>query len=225
MNRRTDRWSLKIFLPRFRILSEILTDFRILQLQRIEDSFILNWAWILVYACNQNIFARVSDSGRKWKGGFVYVIGLHAVQFGNNWIKKFRGQPKLDEAVGRVQFGCQRNFLRENISKLDIFWEILFFCEILYTWTRPFVVEKKKKTHTHTHTYARSKKDFFSKCHSNYSLQVNKRTANIAVSYFGILLPNKILKAPSMIWTHTVLQVKTAVSSTKNTKQQRKYLI
>ncbi len=47
---------------------------------------------------------------------FVYVIGLHAVQFGNNLIKKFRGQPKLDEAVGRVQFGCQRNFLNLIIS-------------------------------------------------------------------------------------------------------------
>ena len=63
----------------------------------------------------------------------MYVIGLHAVQFGNNGMKKFRGQPKLDEAVGRVQFGCQRNFFRKNISKLDLFWEILLFGEILYT--------------------------------------------------------------------------------------------
>ena len=53
------------------------------------------------------------------KQNFVYVIGLHAVQFGNNWMKKFRGQPKLDEAAGRVQFGCQRNFLNPIISKLD----------------------------------------------------------------------------------------------------------
>ena len=50
---------------------------------------------------------------------FVYVIGLHAVQFGNNWMKKFRGQPKLDEASGRVQFGCQKNFRNTIISKLD----------------------------------------------------------------------------------------------------------
>ena len=34
-------------------------------------------------------------------------------------MKKFRGQPKLDEAAGRVQFGCQRNFLNPIISKLD----------------------------------------------------------------------------------------------------------
>ena len=31
----------------------------------------------------------------------MYVIGLHAVQLGNKWMKKFRGQPKLNEAVGR----------------------------------------------------------------------------------------------------------------------------
>ena len=49
----------------------------------------------------------------------LYVIGLHAVQFGHNWIKKFRGQPKLDEAASRVQFGCQRNFLSSIISKVD----------------------------------------------------------------------------------------------------------
>ena len=54
----------KLFLPGFRIQSEILTDFRILQLQRIEDSSILD------FACNSNIFAWISDSGRKWKGGF-----------------------------------------------------------------------------------------------------------------------------------------------------------
>ncbi len=50
---------------------------------------------------------------------YMYVIGLHAVQFSNNWIKKIRGQPKLDKAVGRVQFGFQRNFLNLIIFKLD----------------------------------------------------------------------------------------------------------
>ena len=33
--------------------------------------------------------------------------------------KKFWGQPKLDEAVSRVQFGSPRNFLNPIISKLD----------------------------------------------------------------------------------------------------------
>ena len=33
--------------------------------------------------------------------------------------KKFWGQPKLDEAVGPVQFGSPRNFLNPIISKLD----------------------------------------------------------------------------------------------------------
>ena len=63
MNRRTDRRILKIFLPGFRIQSEILTGFRILQLQRIADSSFC-WARILDFACNKSIFARISDSGK-----------------------------------------------------------------------------------------------------------------------------------------------------------------
>ena len=69
MNRRTDRRILEIFLHGFRIQSEILTDFRILQLQRNADSSIF-WARILDFACNTNIFAPISDSGRKFNGGF-----------------------------------------------------------------------------------------------------------------------------------------------------------
>ena len=55
VNRRTDRWILKTFLHVFRIQSEILTDFRILQLQRIADSSIF-WARTLD-------FVQISDSG------------------------------------------------------------------------------------------------------------------------------------------------------------------
>ena len=51
VNRRTDRRILKIFLPGCRIQSEILTNFRILQLQGIADSCIF-WARILDLACN-----------------------------------------------------------------------------------------------------------------------------------------------------------------------------
>ena len=51
VNRRTDRQILKIFLPGFQIQREILTDFRILQLQRIADSSIF-WARILDFACH-----------------------------------------------------------------------------------------------------------------------------------------------------------------------------
>ena len=69
VNRQTDRRNLKTFLPGFRIQSEILTDFRILQLKRIADSSIF-WARILDFACNLNILTRISDSGQKWKGGF-----------------------------------------------------------------------------------------------------------------------------------------------------------
>ena len=54
---------LKIFLSGFRIQSEILTDFRILQLQRIVDSSIF-CARILDFACNKSIFAQITDSGK-----------------------------------------------------------------------------------------------------------------------------------------------------------------
>ena len=50
---------------------------------------------------------------------FVYVIGLHAVQFRNNWMRKTLRTSKLDEAYGLVQFGSPRNFLNPVISKLD----------------------------------------------------------------------------------------------------------
>ena len=33
-------------------------------------------------------------------GNYVYIIGLHAVQFGNNWMRKIPRTAKLDEAVG-----------------------------------------------------------------------------------------------------------------------------
>ena len=46
-------------------------------------------------------------------------MGLHAVQFGNNWMRKIPRTAKLDKAIGRVQFGSQRNFSNSIISKLD----------------------------------------------------------------------------------------------------------
>ena len=58
-----------MFLPGFRIQSEILTDFRILQLQRSADSSIFG-ARILDFSSDTNIFARILDSGRKFNGGF-----------------------------------------------------------------------------------------------------------------------------------------------------------
>ena len=39
---------------------------------------------------------------RNIRVNLVYVILLHAVQFGNNWMKKFPRTAKLDEAVGHV---------------------------------------------------------------------------------------------------------------------------
>ena len=52
VNRRTDRRILKIFLPGLRNQREIVTDFLILQLQRIANSSVF-WAriWTLLYFC------------------------------------------------------------------------------------------------------------------------------------------------------------------------------
>ena len=55
----------------------------------------------------------------EWSAWLVYVIGLHAVQFGNNWIQKIPRTVKLDSAYGLVQFGSPRNCLNPIISKLD----------------------------------------------------------------------------------------------------------
>ena len=76
-----------------------------------------------------------------WLFTLVYVIGLHAVQFGNNWMRKIPRTAKLDEAVGRVQFGSPRNFLNPIISKFDKHVVLLpiiiehqktFFCFFLF---------------------------------------------------------------------------------------------
>ena len=60
------------------------------------STWIWHWMWILISL-------------------LVCVIGLHAVQFGNNWMKKI---PRA-KIHGLVQFSCQRNFLNSVISKLD----------------------------------------------------------------------------------------------------------
>ena len=57
---------------------------------------------------------------------------LIAVQFENNWKKKFGGLPKLDEAVARVQFGFQGNSMNPiqihipRFPKLDKYVHLLF---------------------------------------------------------------------------------------------------
>lgn len=59
MNRLTDRRILQIILPGFRIQSEILTDFRILKLQRFAVRSIF-WVRILDFACQE---VRIVDRG------------------------------------------------------------------------------------------------------------------------------------------------------------------
>ena len=65
-----DQRILKVFFPRFRIQSEILRDFWILQLQWIADSSIF-WVQILDFGYNENIFARISDSGKIFTADLV----------------------------------------------------------------------------------------------------------------------------------------------------------
>ena len=87
---------------------------------------------------------------------FVYVIGQHAVQFWNNWMKKIRRTTKLDKAIGQVQFGSQRNFLNSIISKLDsmlsfyvliLLYIIIIIITVLNTnFDKPQCVYSKFKT-------------------------------------------------------------------------------
>ena len=49
---------------------------------------------------------------------YVYVIGLHAVQFGNNWMKKFRGRPNWTRPKAESNFAAEE-LLNLIISKLD----------------------------------------------------------------------------------------------------------
>ena len=62
--------SLKIFLPRFGIQSEILTDFRILQLQRNADSSIF-WARTLDFARNKIFLPRFQIQGESGRADMV----------------------------------------------------------------------------------------------------------------------------------------------------------
>ena len=87
VNRRTDRRILKIFLSGFRIQSEIFTDFRILQFQRIADSSIF-WARILDFPCIENFFAWISDSGR-----------FRAKMAGRIWLINYNGSADLHTPI------------------------------------------------------------------------------------------------------------------------------
>ena len=66
----------------------------------------------------QSLQAETSLHAKKQQDLYNYVIGLHAVQFGNNWMRKIPRSAKLDEVIGQVQFGSPRNFFYPIISKL-----------------------------------------------------------------------------------------------------------
>ena len=50
---------------------------------------------------------------------FVSVIGLHAVQFGNNWMKKFQRTAKIGRGRKPSPILLSEEFLNLIISKLD----------------------------------------------------------------------------------------------------------
>ena len=50
---------------------------------------------------------------------FVYVIGLHAVQFGNNWMKKIPRTAKIGRGRRPSPIWLSEEFLNPIISKLD----------------------------------------------------------------------------------------------------------
>ena len=70
VNRPTDRRIVKIFLPGFRNKSEILTDLRILQKQRIADSSIFG-PRILDFACNKIFLPEFRIQGENLKADLV----------------------------------------------------------------------------------------------------------------------------------------------------------
>ena len=49
----------------------------------------------------------------------VYVIGLHAVQFGNNWMKKIPRTAKIGRGRRQSPIWLSEEFLNPIISKLD----------------------------------------------------------------------------------------------------------
>ena len=49
----------------------------------------------------------------------VYVIGLHAVQFGNNWMKKIPRTAKIGRGRRPSPIWLSEEFLNSIISKLD----------------------------------------------------------------------------------------------------------
>ena len=134
------------------------------------------------------------------------------------------GSRTIFSAVGRVQFGCQRNFLNSIISKLDKHVVLLLInyiagqliqifqrvTDLKYCTLEPLLKQK--------HT-ARSKKGSFLMVSFNLFF-ANKQMQN---KYYPFILWH--FESTFNDLNDTVLQLKTAISSSKKTKQQRKNLI
>ena len=58
-------------------------------------------------------------AAEKSKCKLVYVIGLHAVQFGNNWMKKIPRTAKIGRSCRPSPVSVRGIFLTQLFSKLD----------------------------------------------------------------------------------------------------------
>lgn len=73
VNRLTDQRILKIILPGFRIQSEIVTDLRILKLQRFAVSSIF-WVRILDFACEEVRIVDLNDRQKCVVPGYLHFL-------------------------------------------------------------------------------------------------------------------------------------------------------
>ena len=105
MNRQTDQRILKIFLPGFRIQSEILTGFRIPQLKRIADSSIF-CARILDFACNLNIY-------------FCPNFGFWAKMEGRFWLINHNVSADLHTPIEPLLLGIQLQVSSRTFDKVS----------------------------------------------------------------------------------------------------------
>ena len=157
------------------------------------------------------------------KGVFVYLIGLHAVQLEIIGWKK----SKNSQNYGRVQYGCQRNFLNSTIFKLDKHVVPLLINYIGWLVNPDFFSVSQTRNIVHSNPsvciWNKNTLQYLKKVYS-YSVielilykwtNVELVTELIALSYFGICSQVYILKNS---FDDTVLHVKTAIWSTRKTK-------
>ena len=90
------------FLRRFRIQSEILTDFQILVLQRIADSSIF-WAWILDFVCFQLKYFCPDFQFRVKMEGQIWLINHNGSADLHTPFHPPLQVPRIDSQVSRIE--------------------------------------------------------------------------------------------------------------------------